>query len=140
MSILFYRLRKKCTALVILALLFNSTAPLLASTWAVNEAQQYATDDAMMICTGSTFKWISTAEYFDSGQVVFIDPPANAPTNLQSLDCSFEYISDQHTDQTNVSYQDNISIAYKATVLTRAQRPYTSFAYLTAQTRAPPLL
>jgi hypothetical protein len=32
------------------------------------------------------------------------------------------------------------SIAYQAKVLNLAQRPFTAFAYSTAQTRAPPIV
>jgi hypothetical protein len=121
-------------------MVFNGTVAVIGSAWAVNNAQQYATDDAMMICTGSEFKWISTEDYFSSGEMVFVDPPTNAPTSLENLDCSFSYLAEQFIDNTDLPPQVDFGIAYDATALTLAQRPYTSFAYLNAQTRAPPLL
>lgn len=135
---LFKQLRKRVTAFVVLALIFNSSAQVLASSYAVNNAQQYADEDSMMICTGSTFKWISTSAYFELGKVVFIDPPLNAPEDINEIDCSFEYLSDQQANTSLVYALLDDFIAYNATVITRAQRPYTSYPYQTSQSRAPP--
>jgi hypothetical protein len=123
-----------------LALVFNSTAPVLASSWKVNNAQQYSSDDAMMICTGSTFKWISTQAFYDLGQMVFIDPPADAPHHIDNLDCSFEFISDNEKQSINDTNSYTLNLAYQAMATVRAQRPYTAYPYQSAQTRAPPLL
>ena len=121
-----------------MAMVFNGTVAVIGSAWVVNNAQQYATDDAMMICTGSEFKWISTQDYFTSGEMVFIDPPTDAPSSVDNLDCSFSYLAEQYLDKTELPTQVDKSIAYKAKALALAQRPYTAFAYSTAQTRAPP--
>lgn len=131
-------LRKYAALLVIIALFFNSTASVLASAWSVNTAQQYATNDAMMICTGSTFKWISVKDFYESGQINYIEAPADAPDNIRNVDCSYSYIAEQYTNSTYTPFSLVDFIAYQATTLDRIQRPYTSFPYSTAQTRAPP--
>lgn len=119
-------------------MLFNGTVAMIGSTWVVSNAQQYATDDAMMICTGSQFKWISSEDYFTTGEIVFIEPPTDAPTNVDNLDCSFSYLAEQYTDKTELPTQVDKNIAYQAKAIVLAQRPYTAFAYSTSQTRAPP--
>lgn len=121
-------------------MIFNGTVAVIGSSWVVNNAQRYATDDAMMICTGSEFKWISTVDYFASGEMVFIDPPTDAPASVENVDCSFSYLAEQYTDISNLPAQLDKNIAYKAKALALAQRPYTAFAYRTAQTRAPPIV
>ena len=123
-----------------MSMVFNSTAAVIGSAWAVNNAQQYATDDAMMICTGSQFKWISTKDYFATGEMVFIDPPNDAPISVDNLDCSFLYVAEQYIDSHVLPMQIDKGIAYQAKALALAQRPYTAFAYSTAQTRAPPYI
>ena len=123
-----------------MSMVFNSTAAVIGSAWAVNNAQQYATDDAMMICTGSQFKWISTEDYFATGKMVFIDPPSDAPTSVDNLDCSYLYIAEQYIDKDVLPTLIDKSIAYQAKAIVIARRPYTAFAYSTAQTRAPPFV
>ncbi|WP_235312760.1 hypothetical protein [Paraglaciecola algarum] len=113
---------------------------MLASSWKVNNAQQYASVDAMMICTGSTFKWISATDFYELGKVIFIDAPADAPDNIHNLDCSFVYINDHDKQKTHDLINTVKNIAYRASVLTLAQRPYTAYPYQTAQTRASPLV
>lgn len=121
-------------------MVFNGTVAVIGSAWVVNNAQQYASDDAMMICTGSQFKWISTEDYFTTGEMVFIDPPTDAPTSIDNVDCSFSYLAEQFTENTDLPVHLDRNIAYKAKALALAQRPYTAFAYSTAQTRAPPIV
>jgi hypothetical protein len=121
-------------------MVFNGTVAIIGSAWAVNNAQQYATDDAMMICTGSQFKWISTQDYFTTGEMVFIDPPSDAPSSVDNLDCSFAYTAVQYIDNDVLPTLFDKNIAYQAKARAIAQRPYTAFAYSTAQTRAPPYI
>lgn len=132
------QLRHYFAILVVMSMVFNSTAAVIGSAWAVSNAQQYATDDTMMICTGSQFKWISTEEYFSKGEMVFIDPPNDAPTSVDNLQCSFLYVAEQYIDNNVLPAQIDKGIAYQAKALAIAQRPYTAFAYNSAQTRAPP--
>jgi hypothetical protein len=121
-------------------MVFNGTVAVIGSALIVNNAQQYSTDDVMMICTGSQFKWISTEDYFTTGEMVFIDPPADAPQSVDNVDCSFVYLAEQYTNNLALPVQVDKSIAYQAKVLNLAQRPFTAFAYSTAQTRAPPIV
>jgi hypothetical protein len=133
-------LRHYFSILVAIAMIFNGTIAVIGSAWAVNNAQKYATDDAMMICTGSQFKWISTEDYFSTGEMVFIDPPTDAPKNIDNLNCSFLYIAEQYIHKDVLPVLPDRNIAYQALTRAIAQRPYTAFAYSTAQTRAPPIV
>ena len=132
------KLRQFFSVLVVIAMIFNGTAAVIGSAWAANSAQQYATDDTMMICTGSQFKWISATDYFASGEMVFVDPPTDAPASVDNLDCSYLFLAEQHIDDNSLPKLIDPNIAYQAMVMAIAQRPYTAFAYNTAQTRAPP--
>ncbi|MDO6841902.1 hypothetical protein Q4602_20665 [Paraglaciecola chathamensis] len=127
------------SVLVMLALMFSSTATVLAASWQVNQAQQYASDDAMLICTGSQIKWISTQAFFDTGDMVFIDPPTDAPAELGQMECPNQFLSDHYTEVLSIVKLDDNTIAYKALVSRLARRPYTAYAYQTAQSRAPPI-
>jgi hypothetical protein len=104
----------------------------------MQNAQQYASDDIMMICTGSEVKWISTDAYFNLDEVVFVEPPEHAPDITSQVDCTNKSLSDLQGKGALSHSVDAQLLAYHALVSSIEQRPYTAFAYLTAQTRAPP--
>ncbi|MDN4502738.1 hypothetical protein QX776_10000 [Alteromonadaceae bacterium BrNp21-10] len=136
----FHLFRRLLSSLLMLVMLFNSTASVLAAAWITDDAQQYAGEDKILICTGSSFKWISESAFFESNQLVFVDAPADAPAELQQIDCSYKYLSDLYTDLPNMLDSSIDHIAYQALNSRLAQRPYTAFAYQSAHSRAPPLL
>ena len=126
------------TSLVILSLVINSTAAVLIAAWKVEKAQSFAGQDAMMICTGKTFKWVSLSAFEELGELKFIEPPENAPESVHEVDCSYSYLADNQSDNQH-SLQDIQSYAaYKALTARLAQRPYTAFPYQQALSRAPP--
>ncbi len=135
---LFKQLKTRVIAFVILALIFNSSLQVLASSYALDHAQQYANEDSMMICTGSSFKWISTSAYFDLGKIVYIDPPKNNSEKITEIDCSLLHLSDPQSLTPSISSLLDDFVAYKATAISLAKRPYTSYPYKTSQSRAPP--
>ena len=51
MQLISSHLRYYFSILVVIAMVLNETVAVIGSAGAVNNAQQYATDDAMMICT-----------------------------------------------------------------------------------------
>jgi hypothetical protein len=61
-------------------------------------AQGFADEDRVLICTGSTYKWISLATFELTGKVEFLDPPENAPSNLQEIKCSYAFLADPNPD------------------------------------------
>ena len=127
------------SASVILTLIANGSIAVLAASWQVEQAQKYASDDAMLICTGSTFKWISQSVFFDTGEFSFIEPPEDAPETVHQVDCSYSYLADNQSDQTFESFLSAEFVAHNSYVARLAQRPYTAFPYQKAQPRAPPL-
>ena len=58
-----------------------------------------------MICRGNQFKWIATEEYFATGEMVFIDPPDEAPHSIDKLDCTYVYLAEQYTDNPELPVQ-----------------------------------
>jgi len=78
---------------MLFALLFNSVASVLVAGSLIRHAQAYADDNVMLICTGSTFKWISVSTYNQSGKLEFVEPPADSPSEYASPKCSFTYLS-----------------------------------------------
>lgn len=134
-------LRKLQSAFILFVLIFNSTFSVLASSYNTNQAQHYAKNDAVLVCSGTSFKWMSKSAFIEKGLVIYIDAPENAPEEYHQVKCSYAYLADLHTD--NVSVDVNIQkseIIYHALVLTIAKRPYISFSYLTALSRAPPYI
>ncbi len=128
------------TFILVVALIFNGTVSVLAASWTASQAQQYASGDEMLICTGNTFKWISQRAFLETGEFVPIEPPADAPAQISEVDCSNQYLSDLQTDNSFVVSIPENDLVARAKTLRLAQRPYTAFPYQKAQSRAPPLL
>ncbi len=122
------------------ALLFNATGALFASNSIINQAQTFANDDAVLICTGHEFKWISLSTFEQTGTLEFIQPPEDAPTNAHGIKCTFAYLADCHNDKALVA-TNVVSVA----PLTQNSLflPNLSFVkthpYTLASTRAPPI-
>ena len=112
----------------------------MAASWNVNHAQQYTSDTAMLICTGSTFKWISSVDYYANGKLTFVEPPADAPNNISDLECANVYLSDTDKQPILSTATSPLLIPFLATELDRLQRPFTSFPYQSAHSRAPPII
>lgn len=132
-------LRKIQSAFILFVLIFNSTFSVLASSYNTNQAQHYAINDAVLICSGTAFKWMSKSAFIEKGLVVYIDAPEDVPSEYHKVKCSYAYLADIHTDDLSVNSNTQKSdIVYQALVLTIAKRPYTSFPYSTNLSRAPP--
>lgn len=124
--------------MMIFVLLFNSTFAVFASSLTIEKANQYKTEDATLICTGSQLRWISLSAFYQTGKMVFIDAPNDAPEQLEQVSCVYSYLSDSYTD-TLFTYKAISSIAaYRSYVVSLHQRPYTLFPYQTSHSRAPP--
>ena len=137
----FHRNSKFLSVIIAFIFLYNSFVPAFASIYSVNQAQQYANNDIMLICSGNTYQWVSSSEYINNGIIKVVEAPENSPEKTQHLDCSFNYIADNHIDKTAALYSlADISIAYDTRILLLEQRPHTPFPYLKALTRAPPTL
>ncbi|WP_111978338.1 hypothetical protein [Algibacillus agarilyticus] len=102
------------------------------------QAQAYQNDDLVLICTGNKIKWLSLSATQAQGHFVYVDAPTDAPSNLHQIDCSWGLLAEpayQDTQQLQTTLQ---LVAYKALLLNHYQQPYTTFAYQTAESRAPP--
>ncbi len=120
-------------------ILFNSIASPLLASYSMNSAQKLAATkaDVMLICTGSTIKWVSEAAYLLTGDIVEIAPPTDYQSGSDEIDCVYSFLSDVSTD--DIMMFDNIleSLRYIQT------SEYLFFIHLSAQyssalSRGPP--
>jgi hypothetical protein len=125
---------------LVIVLLVSSTSPALSASWQVNQAQRNASDDLILICTGSQFKWISSQAFYQTGKLVFVDPPASDQHSKHSLECSFTYINDKDSHYHHISPLGLLFTVYRAKSFRLLQRPYTAYPYRTGHSRAPPTL
>ena len=99
-----------------------------------------APEDLELICTGSEMKWISLSQSHTLGQLVFVDFEGDSTTDY-SMDvaCPDGLLSDKPSfmGTPNVDLAAHF-VAYAHYIIQLYQRPYTLFAYLTAQPRSPP--
>lgn len=132
-------LNKIQSAILLFVLIFNSTFSLVVSAYNTNQAQSYTNQDAIFICSGASFKWISKSAFVDKGIIEYIEEPKDVPSQYHQVKCSYSYLIDHHTFEPSTPLQVQISeVKYTALVISIAQRPYTSFTYSTALSRAPP--
>ena len=124
---------------IVLALLFNSVGSLFAANSLLNQAQTFANQDATLICTGKTFKWISLRAFEETGKVEYIDPPEGAPDSPQHLKCAFTYLVESHSDG-QLFYSDKPIFELNHAQLLPQYQVFlaTSSKHLLAVTRAPP--
>ena len=119
-------------------MLFNGIGSVLSASWMGHYAEQFADENAMLICTGSKLKWISTDAYFNYNKVVFIDPPEQAPEQVEDIDCANVFISDKHIAKIAKFPVFTDFLAHQAFTSRLQQRPYTAYPYRSAHSRAPP--
>lgn len=88
------KIHRYLTCWVLFALLFNSVGSVFASASILSHAQSFADDDKTLICTGSSYQWISMQYFHQTGEIKFVEPPADAPQSVTEIKCSYAYLSD----------------------------------------------
>jgi hypothetical protein len=132
-------LKRVAIIAVVLALLFNSVGSLFAAASMLNQAQSFANQDAMLICTGKTFKWISLQAFDENGKVEYIEPPDSAPDSPQHLKCSYTYLAESSSDDEFVSFDMPTFRQNHTQLLPQHEELLVpSSKHLFAVTRAPP--
>jgi len=131
--------RKYIALSVLVALLFNSVGSLFAASSMLTYAQGFVDEDRVLICTGSTYKWISLSTFELTGKVEFVEAPENAPSNLQEIKCSYAYLADPNPDH----YCEIMQPAFTLPIVSNITIGYFDAIYATARhqlalTRAPP--
>lgn len=130
---------KYLSVFIVITLLYNSIVPAFASIYTVSKAQQAKISDAILMCTGDRFQWVSASAYINRGAIIAVELPIDAPQKTAHIDCSFNYLSDKNSDKSIlVPTIVDASTAYDTRMLLLAQHKYTAFTYLKTLTRAPP--
>jgi len=134
-------LNKIQSTILLFVLIFNSTFSVVVAAYTANQAQNHGTEDAVLICSGTSYKWMSKSAFIEQGIIQYIDEPQDIPDQYHQVKCSYSYLIDHHTvDLITPTHIQVNEIKYKALVITIAQRPYTSFTYSTSLSRAPPYI
>ena len=123
-----------------IALLLNSVLSLLNASWAMQNAQQYQSDDSLLICTGKSVKWISQSAFVDFGVVVELPPPSAAPDNLHQIDCGADTLSDQKTPLNSATDQVDATFTQASLILSLDLASPLGRRFTLPQNRAPPIL
>jgi hypothetical protein len=120
-------------------MLFNSVGSLFAASSMLSYAQGFADEDRVLICTGSTYKWISLSTFELTGKVEFVDAPENAPSTLQEIKCSYAYLADPNPDNLWLTKQLNDTLPITSSVaIGYFGAIYATARHQLALTRAPP--
>jgi hypothetical protein len=134
-------MRKYIALSVLIALLFNSVGALFAASSMLTYAQSFADEDRVLICTGSTYKWISLSAFEVTGKVVFVDAPENTPANLQEVKCSYTYLADPNPGVFWPTTQPELCLPVNSnTTIGFFNALYASAKHQLALSRAPPTL
>lgn len=97
-------------------------------------------DDVELICTGSTMKWVSISQSEAAGKLVFVELNTSDKDDLLlEMACPGSKYADNPSQLSLAASIANLEIATSSSYqLALYQRPYTAFAYVTAQPRSPP--
>lgn len=124
---------------LVFALFFNSVGTLFAASSLTSQAKSLNTQDVELICTGSTFKWMSVSIYQQTGEIQFVEAPENAPDGFDHIKCSYSYLYDNGSDQVLISYQKKIVFENSSNqVIDYTNAEYTARKHRLAPPRAPP--
>jgi hypothetical protein len=125
---------------VLFTLLFNSIGALYAASSLLSRAQTFANDNTALICTGSSFKWISMSVYQQTGIIAFVDAPDNAPSNIEQTKCSYAYLADTHCDDKYLTGQKHtISLVNSNIAMSYINAIYATAKHQLAPSRGPPI-
>jgi hypothetical protein len=130
---------RKLALLVLCALVFKSIGALFVASCIANEAQSYASHDAMLICRGKSFQWISLSTFNTTGQLKVIKPPQDAPPGSQHIKCVYSYLADSGADDELLFERLSISeTSLELTLTPYFTLPLIPSKHLLANNRAPP--
>jgi hypothetical protein len=94
------------TTLLLLSLIFNQGIGMLNSANAMSAMQSFSDEDTLVICTGTSVKWISASVFYDTGSIVEVDAPDDTPDNLHEVSCIFAQLNDSPKNSIFVSLQN----------------------------------
>lgn len=99
----------------------------------------YLDQDVTLICTGKTFKFVSLSAFQQTGELVFVDAPTDAPDEPHNYVCPSFLSLDKNDD---ASYSANASLVLLNKPLsTKVARESVNLAspyFLLSSARAPP--
>jgi hypothetical protein len=130
---------RSITVTILIVLLFNSIGSLFAASSMLSAAQRYADEDSILICTGSTYQWISLKTFELTGKIEFVDPPENAPAEFKDLKCSYAYLADPTVHNLWVGLPVNLNLPINTPTRIRYFNAlYGDAKHQLRLTRAPP--
>lgn len=110
------------------------------ASWQMHQAQENLPADVTLICSGNTMKWVSISQSDELGQFVFVDPSTFIDDDVPQVDCTSKVQGDLQAFALHKAvYETTSLVSYRALVQRLFARPYTSFAYLKAFVRGPPI-
>lgn len=138
---MFYKAAKQRT--IAFALVLSLIASQYLSVFAALSIKQinldYLSQDITLICTGKSFKFVSLSAFEQTGKLVFIDPPAQAPESEHSYECPSLFALDKKDD---ISFDSDPNLArlieISATNSPQTFSEQSSLAFLVSPARAPP--
>lgn len=93
---------------MIFTLLFNAITSLYVSASMFNDAKDFVDEDSVLICTGTSYKWMSLSVYERTGKVEYIEPPEHTPKNLKDIRCVYGYLADSNDNDLAVNSLNNL--------------------------------
>ncbi|MBT0586268.1 hypothetical protein [Alteromonas oceanisediminis] len=128
------------TLMLALSLALNGAASALTASQQLHLAQGMASNsaDVMLICTGSDVRWISESAFLDTGQIIEVAAPSEAPDHWQTLDCSSAEATEPTLDVFSV-FPRGVELApHSVKTTSQLQQLFLNAQYASALSRAPP--
>ncbi|MGB3724488.1 MAG: hypothetical protein WA981_01890 [Glaciecola sp.] len=123
-----------------LILLFNSAFSSLASAVRFSDAASALNENALVICTGSTVKVISSFHYFELGEIVELSNEQHSG-DVSDLTCPLnDCVEPSKLPNNVVGYELLSRVSFLKLRVYEFQNPYLFNAYSIPATRAPPVM
>jgi hypothetical protein len=138
---LFYKVAKRRVIAfgLVLSLIFSQYLSVFAALSIKQINLDYLSQDITLICTGKTFKLVSLSAFEQTGELVFIEPPSNAPEGEHSYECPSLYALDKKAD---ISFESAPNLARlienNPSNIPQTANEQVSLAFLISPARAPP--
>lgn len=124
---------------ILIMLLFNSIGTIVVASALTHSAKNFTSQDVELVCTGATFKWMSVSHYQQTGEILFVDAPADAPSGFEHIQCANTYITDTSNEYCLLKAELNVSLVNNSNqTIDYLNAEYSARKHQRYSSRAPP--
>lgn len=128
-------------ALVWLLVAHLFTVMALANAWQMAGHSSLSNPDLAPVCTGNGVKWVSMSQFYQTGKVIFVEPPEDdSPQKIKvQMQCTLCVLNDTPQD-THIAFSSSITTPeFTQNALFSLAENHTRLKLSSCSARAPPV-